>query len=853
MKKIILLLLLVVPMILFAQTTKKEQRKEILDNAREIRWQDNTQMPSYIGFRDNYKLIPENAIEYSKSFFTTDKVEFTLKNSHQSRDNKLFYRYFQTFDGYPVEFTSWHIHVKNDRVIALNGDIVDLENFETIFAISEKEALQIALNYIGAEHYMWQDNNEELLLKKIEKNNNATYYPVGEKVITPVTPNLRNNAFKTAYKFNIFSKKPYDRKMVYVDAQTGEILFDLPLIHFSDEIGTAHTQYSGIQEINTSFEDGVYILEDNTRGQGVWTMNLQNSTNFYSAVEFEDDDNIWNNVNPQLDQYATDAHYATMSTYDYYINVHNRNSIDNNGHYLLSFVHFDYDFINAFWNGQFMTYGDGNISYGITPLTTLDICGHEVTHGLTQYTANLVYSYEPGALNESFSDIFGTMIEYYGYPEGANWLIGEKIGMPFRSMQNPKLYSQPNTYHGQLWYWGNDDNGGVHYNSGVLNYWFYLISEGGSGTNDNGHSYSVTGMGMDDAEQLAFKILTEYLTPTSNYYDACYYALQASNELFGGCTPQTKAVGDAFYAVGVITEPYSNTVSIDFTASENEICRMPPVEVKFTNNTLNGISYLWDFGDGNSSTDFSPSHIYEEHGYYTVTLTVDGGECGSDTVVKEDFIYILSDCYVMSQLGHDYIEACYGTIYDNGGPNANYLNSSNTLFTIYAPGASRIVIDILELDTENEYVCRDYICFYDGSEKNNEISLGCFCNFTGNPGSVSSTGEYITIFFYSNSTTNLAGYKLEFQCHFDQNIEDAIVNENIIITPNPSNGIYNIYGLSEGVDYRYMITDISGNVLTNEQTLNERQIDLRSYPEGVYVLVISTDIYTTTIKLVNKK
>jgi len=851
-------LFFIVPFVLYSQTSKREQIDEIISNAKEIRWQDNTQMPSYIGFRDNYKLMPENAIEYSKSFFTNDNVEFTLKNSHQSRDNKLFYRYFQTIDGYPVEFTSWHIHVKNDRVIAFNGDIVDLQDFTPVFSISENEALRVALNYIGADFYMWEDPNEELFLKKIQKENNATYYPVGEKVITPVTPVFKDNTFRTAYKFNIFSKKPYDRKMVYVDAQTGEILFDLPLIHFSDEIGTAHTQYSGIQEINTFFEDGMYILYDSTRGNGIWTLNCQNTADYSMAIDFYDDDNIWNNVNAQLDEYATDAHYGTMSTYDYYWNVHGRNSIDNNGHYLYSVVHFSLvqagypDNVNAFWNGNFMTYGDGAPNQGIFPLTTLDICGHEVSHGLTQYTANLVYAYEPGALNESFSDIFGTMIEFYGYPEDANWTIGEKMGMAFRSMQNPKLFGNPNTYQGQYWMFGSYDNGGVHINSGVLNYWFYLISEGGSGTNDNGHSYNITGMGIEDAEQLAFKLLTEYLTPTSNYYDAYQYALIASNELFGGCTPQTKAVGDAFYAVGVITQPYDNSVSIDFIASENEICRIPPVLVNFTNKTLNGIDYLWDFGDGNTSTDYNPTHIYEESGKYTVTLTVDGGECGSG--VKEDFIEIISDCYVMPYRDHLLIETCQGTIYDNGGPSNNYSDFSNSRLTIYAQGATHIDVDILEFDIESDDNCIDFICFYDSNEPDETKLIGQrYCNVTGNPGTVSSTGEYIYIFFYSNSIVNYSGYKLEFQCHYPDKICKDIVFNNISIAPNPANGLFYIDGLRDNVQYKYKIADISGHNLTLEQPLKSNQIDLSAYPDGVYLLIISTDEYSQTIRLVKKE
>jgi PKD repeat protein len=435
--------------------------------------------------------------------------------------------------------------------------------------------------------------------------------------------------------------------MVYVDAQTGEILFDLPLIHFADEIGTAHTQYCGIKEINTFSNSSTdYILKDNTRGNGLRTLNCHMTTNYNNAWEFTDTDNIWNNVNPQLDEYATDAHYATMSTYDYYWDKFNRNSIDGNGFALWSYVHFNLvqagypDNVNAFWNGQCMTYGDGKISQGITPLTTLDICGHEVTHGLTNFTANLVYAYEPGALNEAFSDIFGTAIEFYAVPEYANWTIGEKIGHAFRSMSNPKQYQCPNTYKGQFWVSGGSDNGGVHTNSGVLNYWFYLLSEGGSGTNDNGNAYQVQGIGIEKAEQIAFKLLTEYLTPNSQYIDAFYYAVIAAAELYKDSYPQAvQSVGDAFYAVGVIADPFNSNVI--FRASATSIREGDTV--KFTDLSISEpTAWHWYFDGGTppESHDQNPEVLYETAGRYDVKLVITNAQ-GTDSLLCQKYIKVI--------------------------------------------------------------------------------------------------------------------------------------------------------------------------------------------------------------------
>ena len=112
------------------------------------------------------------------------------------------------------------------------------------------------------------------------------------------------------------------------------------------------------------------------------------------------------------DQAGVSVHWATEGTYDYYLTIHNRNSYNNIGGTLFSYVHFDVDYNNAFWDGTRMTYGDGD-GFWFSPLVGIDVIGHELTHGVTQYSANLIYANEPGALNESFSDIFGTAVEFY--------------------------------------------------------------------------------------------------------------------------------------------------------------------------------------------------------------------------------------------------------------------------------------------------------------------------------------------------------------------------------------------------------------------------------------------------------
>jgi len=261
---------------------------------------------------------------------------------------------------------------------------------------------------------------------------------------------------------------------------------------------------------------------------------MNEGTSYGNSVDFTDSDNFWNNYNSQMDEIATDAHWGMEMTYDYYWTSFGRNSINDNGFKLKSYVHYDVSYANAFWDGSVMTFGDGSGS--MNPLVALDIVGHEISHGLTSFTANLIYSYESGAMNESFSDIFGTAIEHYAKPSTADWLMGEDIGFTMRSMANPKAYGDPDTYLGVNWYVGSGDNGGVHTNSGVLNHWFYLVSEGGNGTNDNNDVYSVTGVGIDTAAAIAYRMLTVYLINTSQHIDARFYAILSAIDLYGPCS-----------------------------------------------------------------------------------------------------------------------------------------------------------------------------------------------------------------------------------------------------------------------------------------------------------------------------
>ena len=227
-----------------------------------------------------------------------------------------------------------------------------------------------------------------------------------------------------------------------------------------------------------------------------------------------------------------------------------------------------------------MVYGMGSRdggSFGMYPVVELSVLAHEFTHMVTAATANLVYQGESGALNESFSDLLGVSVKKYVLGNDASWTIADGVMTNYsnmRSMSFPKTGMDgmdpcPDTYKGENWVKtdSEDDNGGVHTNSGVQNKWYYLLTDGDSGTNDNGYSYTVTGIGLEKSQQIAYRTLTEYATQESQYADIRLCSIQAAEDLFGANSAEVKAVNDAWKAVGVVEDTPTAIHDITVAAS----------------------------------------------------------------------------------------------------------------------------------------------------------------------------------------------------------------------------------------------------------------------------------------------
>ncbi len=739
---------------IYSQVYQGKEAEKYISGSQIVRFSENNKNPTYI------KLNPYDQPNFyemnnwlSKTFNTGDYFGVNLLGKETDKIGYEHYRYQQTYKNIPIREAVFIIHVRKGKIESFNGNIFNNPNVTNSIVFSEEQAQNNAISSVNAEEYMWQNQGNELWIKNFTGKTDATYFPIPVKQIIY---NSKDQSFRFAYKFDIYASKPLSRQDVYVDAESGKILKTLNTLHTGNANGTAVTKYSGTKPIITdSVAPAQFRLRETGRGNGIQTYNMLQQTNYSSAIDFTDDDNYWNNVNPQMDEAATDAHWGAEMTYDYYFNEHGRNGIDGNGFALFSYVHYDVSYSNAFWDGQRMTYGDGNNN----PYSALDICGHEITHGLDSYTADLDYEGESGAMNEGFSDIFGTAIEFYAKPSQANWTCGENIGFVIRDLQNPNANQDPDTYKGDYWDLGQE----VHQNSTVLSHWYYLTSQGGSGTNDIGNAYSVTGIGITKASDVAFRMLTVYLTSSSDYAEACFYAIVSATDLYGGCTPEVEAVTNAMYAVG-LGASYVSAVTVDFTATNTQVCSSPNI-VQFINQSTNATSYTWDFGDSTFSSFENPSHTYNSAGNFNVKLIGQSEDCGSDSIQKNSFISIAainSNYAIMPKSGTGQtLTCCTGTLFDSGGENGNYSNLTNSKITIAPIGAVKVMLNFTSFDFESGF---DHLFIYDGPT----TAYPLIGKFDGtnlpNGGMIESSAGSITLRQITDGAVTASGFKLTWQC-----------------------------------------------------------------------------------------
>lgn len=476
-------------------------------------------------------------------------ADLVLSKTESDKLGYVHYRYYQTYKGIPVENSMYTAHTRNALLNGLSGRIiVDFDpatDRRSTARMSAAQAIDAALRSAGAQVYAWNDPAIENSIKMQTGNKAASYAPKAKLVWYSPGDGLNPRELRLSYKVDVYAIKPLSRADYFVDAITGKVIGKQDKIHFTDATGTANTYWSGAQTIHSDYTGTNYRLRDYTLGNGVITLHGESGqfgTDYTNATA------NWTLTGTNVA--ALDAHWGVEQTYLFFMTNFGRNSYDGLGTALYSYVNDPAYIDNAYWDGSAMHYCKRSTGEG-GGVTGIDVTGHELTHGVTQTSCGLIYSYESGAINESLSDILGKSVQFWAKPTDINWQLSNDMNWIIRDMSNPNLLFQPDTYKGTYWYTGSGDNGGVHYNSGVGNFMFYLLVNGGSGTNDKGSAYNVTALGLSKADQIIYRSQTVYLTSTSQYADWRTACINAATDLYGAVSNEVDQVKNAFFAVGI--------------------------------------------------------------------------------------------------------------------------------------------------------------------------------------------------------------------------------------------------------------------------------------------------------------
>jgi len=476
------------------------------------------------------------------------EAEFTVHRTDIDDPGQLHIRMKQSYRGVEVYGSEIILHAKSNQVQSLNGRYFPTPQLADVRpALSADGAAAAAATHLRGKAAFAALSPEQKRLLDYEK-------PEAKLVIYHLNddPNHARLTWHVTLRPNFIDLWEY-----FVDANTGAVLHQYNHTCAIDGARTATAKdLNGANQTVHTYQsgDGYYFMDASRpmfkAAQSkfpeepvgvVWTMDARNtSSKNFTAYHIATTNNVWNNPA------AVSAHANAGKTYEYFRNMHGRNAIDDLGGNIISFINVaDQDgsgLDNAYWNGKAMFYGNGNV--GFKPLAgSMDVAGHEMSHGVVDKTANLEYQGQSGAMDESFADIFGAMND----PE--DWKIGEDVvktsmfpSGALRDLSDPHNGGhslddngyQPRTM-AEL-YTGTEDNGGVHINSGIPNWAYYKFA---------------TTVGNQKAQKVYYKALSSYLSPKSQFIDLRLAVVQAATDLHGANSPEVNAAKAAFDAVGI--------------------------------------------------------------------------------------------------------------------------------------------------------------------------------------------------------------------------------------------------------------------------------------------------------------
>lgn len=513
-------------------------------------WNERASVPVFVKERaEKYSSsTASNALNYLKNRqeiigISNPKKNLKVKDVQKDELGMTHVRFNQAVNGVNVEGSDIIVHFnKNDEVVSVNGRInqtVADTDISTKASLSSKAAIKAALSSVNAP--------EEL-----------TYEPTVELVVYPFKEENH-----TAYKVNVnFMGTEPGNWFVFVDAKTGKIIDQYNGLMHADEKKTQKGTGIGVHGENRELHI-TRVKEENSGTKFALADYAHTNLGGIETFDAKNDNSASNDTlyvgnsasfKSDYDRALVDAHYNSEKVYEYYLNEHGRNSLDGKGMAIISKVHYGTNYNNASWNGRWMTYGDGDGEFMISLSAGLDVAAHEMTHGVITNSANLVYRNQSGALNESFADVFGALID------DDDWEMGEDIMAPaakasgvtvLRSLSNPngvvvsnedrrgystnggvypdhmdEFYHMPTSV----------DGGGVHVNSSITNHAAYLIGQE---------------LGREKLGKIYYRALTVYLSSNSNFSDARQAIVQSAIDLYGADSEEEAAARSGFDAVGI--------------------------------------------------------------------------------------------------------------------------------------------------------------------------------------------------------------------------------------------------------------------------------------------------------------
>lgn len=509
-----------------------EKLEKLSDETVELKENDGQVFLS--GELSNKKIPGESSatkfLQENKDIFGIDNAKEELKVVEVNKDDigDTFVKFAQVIEGTEVDNSLINVHYdKNGVIVSVNGNLEENKEITTLGSkdISPEEAIKIAKN--------------QFEFKKLKKT------PKAEKLVI-----TEDGVSYEVYKINIFFMDPtigsYD---VFVEVSSGKVIKTEDKIRYNNPVtGTGIDVLGKTRELKLSEADGKYGMLDLTN-EATEAIATFDGTNFADPLLVS---NTTREFTAEEHKASVSAHYNSEKVVEFYKKLFNRNSLDNKGMPILSFTHVPTSYNNAMWAGDMMFYGDGDGEEFTYLSGDLDVVGHEMTHGIVEYTAGLVYEYQPGALDESMADVFGVLISSYNKYNVANggtwkfdpadWVVGDDIYTPniqgdaLRSLADPTLYGQPAHMDN---YWDlpkADDDGGVHSNSGIPNKAAYNIA---------------SNIGMDKTAKIYYRALTQYMHPDTNFQQAAYCLVQAAADLYGKGSNEITAIKNSFASTGV--------------------------------------------------------------------------------------------------------------------------------------------------------------------------------------------------------------------------------------------------------------------------------------------------------------